>query len=320
MLFGTMRLGDREGRRIEMINPDGTGLETVLTLDEGEQIHAGRISADGEHLAYSASQPGRKTPDLWLLTTDRVRRKIADDLIVVAWSPDGRRIAAIRDTDPKTPGRENLIIDVKTGHEQRLPIPKEDAVDDWSPDGKTLAVMAGNVDKVFEHPTKGTYPLRQIYLINPDGTGAAPLTTRPLSDSLDARFSPDGSRSPTSRGGIPRASCCVSPWCNGETAPTQGTSRSSTRSTKGTSTEAERSALLVARRQVHRLVRPQEKASIQRDAVRTAHPLRGDGRGDPTRPPSARARMGPGHRLAMMVSLDRPRANASPRNVAAEFV
>jgi len=133
-------------------------------------------------------------PDLWLLTTDRERRKLADDLIVVAWSPDGSRLAAIRDTRPKTPGWENLIIDVATGREHPLPIPETDAVEDWSPDGASLTVMAGNVDKVFQHPTKGTYPLRQIYLLHPDGTGLAPLTSRPMADNLDARFSPDGNR------------------------------------------------------------------------------------------------------------------------------
>ncbi|MDR3622712.1 MAG: hypothetical protein P4L85_25390 [Paludisphaera borealis] len=194
VLFGTRRAVGGEAQRIEMINPDGTGLETILTLDEGQAIHAGRVSPDGKRLAFSASQAGTRRPDLWSVTTDRVRRKIADDILVVAWSPDGRRLAAIRDTDPNTPGRENLILDVETGHEQRLPIPETDAVEDWSPDGATLIVMAANVDKVFEHPTKGAYPLRQIYLMHPDGTGRAPLTSRPLADNLDARFSPDGSR------------------------------------------------------------------------------------------------------------------------------
>src|SRR4051812_15784608 len=54
--------------------------------------------------------------------------------------------------------------------------------------------MAGNADKVFEHPTKGTYPLRQIYLVTPDGSGREVLTTGPMLDSITARFSPDGTR------------------------------------------------------------------------------------------------------------------------------
>ena len=156
MLFGTMRLGDREGRRIEMINPDGTGLETVLTLDEGEQIHAGRISADGEHLAFCASQPWKENPRL--VAADDGSRPPEDRRSTSSSSPGRPTAGALPRSATRT--REHRvgktsIIDVKTGHEQRLPIPKEDAVDDWSPDGKTLAVMAGNVDKAFEHPTKG---------------------------------------------------------------------------------------------------------------------------------------------------------------------
>jgi hypothetical protein len=193
VLFGVRRPGDREGRRIEMMNPDGTGSETVVVLEKGEGIYAGRIAPDGERLAFSFTQVGRTSPDLWTLTTDRTRRKVADDLHVVAWSPDGRRLAAIR-ADAKTRRRENLILDVENGHEDRLAIPEDDEVDDWSPDGETLTVMAGNKGQVFEHPTKGTYPLRQIYFLRPDGTQRTPLTTRPMADSLNARFSPDGGR------------------------------------------------------------------------------------------------------------------------------
>ena len=32
--------------------------------------------------------------------------------------------------------------------------------------------MAGNAGKVFEHPMKGTYPLRQIYLVRPKAQSA----------------------------------------------------------------------------------------------------------------------------------------------------
>ena len=81
-----------------------------------------------------------------------------------------------------------------TGKSNLLPVPKTDLVWDWSPDGQTLAVMAGNAGKVFEHPTKGTYPLRQIYLVRPDGSGRELLTTGPMLDSIAACFSPDGTR------------------------------------------------------------------------------------------------------------------------------
>jgi RNA polymerase sigma factor (sigma-70 family) len=192
VLFGAQHQDDLKTSGIEVINPDGTGLETILRLDQGERIHSGRVSPDGRYLACSTYRDGMHRTEAWLLATDRVRRKLADDVIVVAWSPDGSRLAGVRDTHRKTRDWENLVINVATGQVQPLPIPKTDVVEDWSPDGETLAVMAGNIDNVFEHPTKGTYPLRGIYLVQPDGTGRQPLSGGAMVDCLDARFSPDG--------------------------------------------------------------------------------------------------------------------------------
>ena len=129
--------------------------------------------------------------ELWMLTAEGQRHKIADNGYVAAWSPDGTRLATYRLKDRDV---ENVILDVETGRASLLPVPKTDLVWDWSPDGQTLAVMAGNAGKVFEHPTKGTYPLRQIYFVRQDGSGRELLTTGPMLDSIAACFSPDGIR------------------------------------------------------------------------------------------------------------------------------
>jgi Tol biopolymer transport system component len=64
----------------------------------------------------------------------------------------------------------------------------------WSPDGRQLAVLATRPDKTFEHPTKGTYPLRRIYLYSLTDGRHEELKADPLSDNIWPRFSPDGRR------------------------------------------------------------------------------------------------------------------------------
>jgi Tol biopolymer transport system component len=190
ILFGTGRDDHPDSSGIEAINPDGTGLETILVLDKNEHMNAGRESPDGTRLAFTLTRGRGATErnEVWVVTAGGQRRRI-DDGQVVAWSPDGTRLATFRSKDRQI---ENIIFDVTTGRATLLAVPKTDVVWDWSPDGEILAVMAGNADKVFEHPTKGTYPLRQIYLVKPDGSGRELLTTGPTLDSIAACFSPDG--------------------------------------------------------------------------------------------------------------------------------
>ena len=175
------------------MNPDGTGLETILLLGQDESMVGGRESPDGTRLAFDVSRGRGEAAhsEVWLLTAEGQRRKVADNAYVSAFSPDGTRLAVFRLKDHEI---ENVIVDVDTGKATVVPIPKTDLVWDWSPDGQILAVMARNAGKVFEHPTKGTYPLRQIYCVKPDGSSRELLTTGSMLDSIAACFSPDGTR------------------------------------------------------------------------------------------------------------------------------
>ncbi|WP_246196657.1 sigma-70 family RNA polymerase sigma factor [Aquisphaera giovannonii] len=193
ILFGTIRDGRTSGSTIEQMDPGGTGFETVLRPGDESTINSGRESPDGTRLAYNVAR-GRgdaSREEIWLLTAAGDRRMLAAGGQVAAWSPDGTQLAVIR-----AKGREsrNVILDVASGRETPLPLPASDVVWDWSPAGTSLAVMGANPGRSFEHPTKGTYPLRQIDLFRPDGTGRIPLTSGPPLDSIAARFSPDGGR------------------------------------------------------------------------------------------------------------------------------
>ena len=191
VLFGS-RLGHgHDGLLILAMRPDGSDIETILELPDGDGVRdvQGRVAPDGRRLAFSVARI--ESAELWLLEIDGRLRKIANDAIVQAWSPDGTQLACFRGKQHEW---TSFIVDIATGNEQRLRISNRDIAYDWSPDGKTFAVVAMNPDKTFKHPTKGMYPLRQIYFAKQDGSGREDVTTDSLSDNLWPRFSPDGQR------------------------------------------------------------------------------------------------------------------------------
>lgn len=189
VFFGSATTDDPESTLIQAMNPDGSGLETVLKVKG--TIEAGRVSPDGRRLAYSLAPPGAKKAEVWTLEPGGACRKVHDEGYVRAWSPEGTKIACISGAPEAW---ENFTVAVETGQVERIAIPKTDVVEDWSPDGKVFSVMAGNPGTRFEHATKGSYPRRQIYLIRADGSGRVALTAEPADDAIWSRFAPDSGR------------------------------------------------------------------------------------------------------------------------------
>ena len=192
-LLGSVHYDDlaQSTNQIEAMNADGTGLTTIVTLNKGEYPVGGRVSPDGKYVVIGLQPGDAGRADLRLVEPSGQRAKLQAQGYPSAWSPDGKFLACFGGSSYD---RENFILEIKTGQVRRLAIPRANWVDDWSPDGKTLAVVAGNLERRFKHPTKGDYPLRQIYLMKADGTGRQDLTTGPMLDSIWPRFSPDGKR------------------------------------------------------------------------------------------------------------------------------
>jgi hypothetical protein len=90
-------------------------------------------------------------------------------------------------------GWRSFLVQVEGGRIKQLPLLDSEVVDDWSPVGGILSVMARNSEHEFQHPGKGTYPLRQIDLMAIDGSQRRRITSDPLLDNIWSRFSPDGS-------------------------------------------------------------------------------------------------------------------------------
>jgi len=172
------------------MNPDGTGVESLLTLNNVGRM-SGRVSPDGRRIAFGTLSGDAKGRETWILEANGNRRKVSNDGMIRAWSPDGTSLACFRQKGAD--GWESLRIEVESGRVHTMPVPPSDLIEDWSSRGETLSVMAGNREHVFEHPGKGTYPLRQIDLIAPDGSRRWRITKDPLLDNIWSRFSPDGS-------------------------------------------------------------------------------------------------------------------------------
>ena len=178
------------GTELLAVRPDGTGLETLHELGKGQSLLVGRVSPDGRRIALSITGTSGQL-EVWVLDAAGKLKMLSDDGIVQAWSPDGKRLACYRGSYGRI---QSFFLDLDSSEEQTIPIPATDWVDDWSPGGNRLSVVAGNPDKSFNHPTKGVYPLRKIYLVKPDGSGREDLKIDPLYDTIESRFSPDGSK------------------------------------------------------------------------------------------------------------------------------
>jgi Tol biopolymer transport system component len=128
----------------------GCGFITTLDLRTGERTELSATLVQGRH----KSGPGS-----------------------LAWSPDGTRIAFIRETlqGQPTPSNSNLWLidaDGKNLHKVALAVPRVTAPQ-WSPDGSTIALMS---DLLVES-TPDPVPVQDVYTVKPDGTGLRQLTT-----------------------------------------------------------------------------------------------------------------------------------------------
>jgi hypothetical protein len=189
VLFG-VPFEKHKANSIVAVNPDGADLESLYTIPENQGLIAtGRVSPDARSLAFTVFDRSTMKNQVWLMGMNGERRKVLDDGLVRAWSPDGNKLACIAGQYGKW---KSFVLDLTTKETQPLPIPEDERVDDWSPDGKYFSVMLGRLEKTVLLRGSESYPLRQIGLLETRVDGQQTITSNPSTDNLWTRFSPDG--------------------------------------------------------------------------------------------------------------------------------
>jgi dipeptidyl aminopeptidase/acylaminoacyl peptidase len=160
-----------------------TAKPIVINRYNFKQDIAGYLGSERSHLALF---------DLATKTLDTLTSTLADD-DSPSWSPDGKRIAFVREAPPE-PGNEKdndiYVIDARTGAtaKQLTDFAGPDGGrPSWSPDGKWLAFTRG------DEPRFSAYHLNKLTLVPSDGSGPARVVTAALDRPVSsARFTADG--------------------------------------------------------------------------------------------------------------------------------
>ena len=167
-----------------VMDPDGSNVQTLLGGAATDQSPA--ASPDGSRIAFSSNREGdfdlyvinRDGSGLAHITGPSTRDTTYDDS--PSWSPDGSKLVFARSLPL---GAVLMVVNVDgTGETALTSVVTSGYLDSpaWSPNGTKIAYTGGGSPRVF--------------VMNADGSGAAPLPTL-SSDTVDhAAWSPDGTR------------------------------------------------------------------------------------------------------------------------------
>jgi len=198
LLFLSTRDAD-PSRGIYRMNADGTGIQHLTHQSVVGSWYRLSLSRDGTRVAFSASV----ACGIWVMNTDGSNLTQLTNRPGSSgegcnneprWSRDGRQIAFLSNRELRQIGTTRGLYDVYVMNaDGTSPRNVSRALGDqlgfnvevgsWTADGRVVFQTSGDGSDFF---------LRRTYIVNKDGTGLRPLSSRPYDNS--AFWSPDGSK------------------------------------------------------------------------------------------------------------------------------
>jgi Tol biopolymer transport system component len=178
---------DDKGKSSLWLRNVATGSDTQVLAPDSAGIQSVAFSVDANYIFY------RKATDATQIAFDVYRmpvlggspqRLVGDVDGGPTFSPDGKRMAYVRGSDPE-PGKYRILSANLDGTDEKVlliaPLPQPDALS-WSPDGKSIA----------HNSAAGSKAPRQISLLDVATGKETPLTAFPDRNFYDLAWVPDG--------------------------------------------------------------------------------------------------------------------------------
>ena len=180
----------KNGCKIALIHPDGTGLHRIDPAPGGCESDA-TFTPDGQHLIFERYEPAAHDDAIWIMDLDGSnRRRIGNggngEAHTPEISPDGQTVSFLSFPPHQLSAIFGIDIDGGEAWQITPVLYGMTFKHDWAPDGSRLVMS----DNAGEGPVRTS----NVLTIRPDGTGIHYLTDyrTPDQKALAGSYSPDG--------------------------------------------------------------------------------------------------------------------------------